>query len=163
MNERITFRDGVLGMSVTTDEINEHLRPHGLCIAPLPAPAPPPQTEAERLVEIAKGLPREAWEGSGWSDPYLGATGNACSRSVPLGTWDGAGLKAYAVSAFRTILLGVMAAYVGTEPNADARLNSDGTARWFDGEQTGRTPDLLTAYAACCKAIAERRKVGTDA
>lgn len=115
-----------------------------------PAPAPPPQTEAERLVGIARSLPSEATtEWDRMADCNVDAEGDI---------WIGDGC--YHVPTFRTILLGVMAAYVGTEPNAHVVIGRNGVVIWTSclDDAFHDTPDLLTAYRDCCLAIARKRK-----
>lgn len=138
----IQFGEGRLGVNMTKATLNEHLRPHGLCVAPLPAPEPPPQTEAERLVEIAKGLPEEVWKGSGWRDPLLKVSGM-------VGLFGNDDWQHFLADQFRTILLGVMSAYLGTE-----------VAFWvgYLTNMRGKFHDTIEMYATCCQSLAERRK-----
>lgn len=120
-----------------------------------PAPATPPQTEEERLVKIAKGLPKEVWDGSGWEDPQ-----DTPEHDIRLSC--NPGWHFFTDAQFPAILLGIMAAYVGTEPNAHVVIGRNGVVIWSSclDDAFHDAPDLLTAYAACCKAIAERRKGG---
>lgn len=147
----IQFGEGRLGVNMTKATLNEHLRQHGLCVMPLPAPAPPPQTEAERFVVLADRLPAEVWEGSGYAHPSVRASWCALHD-----TECGENYECCAVQ-FRTILLGVMAAYVGTESNAVVKQWRDGSYGWGTVWQSGKSRDLLTAYRDCCLAIARKR------
>jgi hypothetical protein len=125
--------------------------------APAPAPAPPPQTEAERLVEIARGLPDGVWDGSGYG--ALPKMGGAWAMLLDLDTGR---YTDFADAQFRTIILGVMAAYVGTEPHASVmRRSRDKACEWAIGIGSivngGVADDWIAAHLACCLAIAQRR------
>ncbi len=115
------------------------------------APAPTTQTEAERLVEMANRLPKEVWVGSGWMTPHVNGWGSATLFGDP--EWG-----VFKENQFRTILLGVMAAYVGTEPGAMVyQAMSSGFDYWKTNSSGGSGYCILTAYLDCCLAIHSRR------
>ena len=142
--DTIEVRCGTLGITVTKAELDTMLADHGLHIAPLPAPAPPKQTEAERLVELANSLPKEVWNGSGWRDPLLKVSGL-------VGLFGNDDWQHFLDDQFRTILLGVMAAYLGTE-----------VAFWvgYLTNMRGKFHDTIEMYAICCQALADKRRRG---
>lgn len=145
------------------DEMNAMLQQHGLHIAPLPAVHAPPQTEAERLVEMANRLPQEVL-GDDRDDPKAGGfwrlEDSGCvyfTRVDPRvinGSWG--------ERQFRRYILGVMAAYVGTDSGACVWRAKDSVSplwRWDlpPSPYANDAADLLTAYVDCCLAIHERR------
>lgn len=120
--------------------------------APAPAPAPPPQTEAERLVELARSLPEAVWKGCGWEDPQ-----NTPEHDIRVFT--NPGWHFFTDAQFPIILLGIMAAYVGTEVGAHVVIGRNGVVIWTSclDDAFHDAPDLLTAYRDCCLAIARKR------
>lgn len=114
---------------------------------PPPAAAEPAESEAAKIARIANELPE----------------GVVPSTMLPV---------AFEISGFvrfnhacwtapfaRTLLIGWMAEYVGGEPGAYVcRCSANFFYRYMGTQQ--QAPDLLSAYATCCAAIAKRRKEG---
>ncbi len=154
MSDEIHINLGGIKITVSVNALSAALAPYQLCVSDIPAPTPikPPQTEAERMVSLAERLPGAAWRGSGWHTPDVDPGGFPSLYDERHTVRD-----FFTDQEFRTILLGVMAKYVGTEVGAYVQCGNDGQHFWSAWVKNGRAPDLLAAYCDCCLAIHARR------
>jgi hypothetical protein len=139
-----------MNIELTDEQVHKLATAAGYVKAPAPVQTPP-QTEAERLVMMSYRLPQELWAGSGWRDrAMIDDRGN-------VNLFGDGECFTFDCHQFRTILLGVMAAYVGTEPNARVAVGWDGRFYWYSGDDSNDATDLIAAYLDCCLAIHARR------
>ena len=126
--------------------------------------AKPDPSPAQRLVDLANGLPQEVF-GSEKEDAIAGAFVLNRDALNPIGYKKPEGPGLCNEKHFRRWLLGVMSAYVGTEPDACvwAKTSADGQRTvfaWNGGGDANDAYDICIAYRDCCLAIAEKRRKG---
>ena len=129
-------------------------------------PSPPPKSEAEMLADLANSLPQEVFDAAGECHEAGSFKADTDGRGVEYryrATLGGCGRGYSLVTRFRTVILGVMARYVGSEPGASVwrREENIGYTDSF-GDCSHFAPNLLTAYRDCCLAIAAKRKEVSD-
>ena len=132
--------------------------------------AKPDPSPAQRLVDLANGLPQEVF-GSEKDDAIAGSFVLNRSALNPIGYKRHDGPAMCNEKHFRRWLLGVMSDFVGTEPGAHVQRKSsvhpesEPFAVWWyvlNGEGYHMVCphefDTLVGYQKCCLAIAEKRR-----